>query len=81
MKTFISQDHRPATFKMFQRLESNPRIRAYIKGGRWEHRPATPLVGMYSAGVMTNDWEKCMYFSSFSFFGRYFASLLCFSVE
>lgn len=62
MKTFISQDHRPATFKMFKRLESNPRISAYIKGGRWEHRPATPLEGMYSAGVMTNDWEKCMYF-------------------
>ncbi|KAF9126420.1 hypothetical protein BGX30_015263 [Mortierella sp. GBA39] len=62
MKTFISQDHRPATFKMFQRLESNPRISAYIKGGRWEHRPATPLVGMYSAGVMTNDWEKSLEF-------------------
>ncbi|KAG0060810.1 hypothetical protein BGZ89_011956 [Linnemannia elongata] len=62
MKTFISQDHRPATFKMFKRLESNPRISAYIKGGRWEHRPATPLEGMYSAGVMTNDWEKSLEF-------------------
>ncbi|KAK3841837.1 MAG: glutathione S-transferase [Linnemannia gamsii] len=62
MKTFISQDHRPATYKMFKRLENNPRISAYIKGGRWEHRPATPLVGMYSAGVMTNDWEKSLEF-------------------
>ncbi|KAF9911812.1 hypothetical protein EC991_002115 [Linnemannia zychae] len=62
MKTFISQDHRPATHKLFKRLENNPRISAYIKGGRWEHRPATPLVGMYSAGVMTNDWEKSLEF-------------------
>ncbi|KAF9090390.1 hypothetical protein BGX23_005997 [Mortierella sp. AD031] len=62
MKTLVSEERRPATYKMFKRLESNPRISAYIKGGRWEYRPDTPLLGMYSAGVMTNDWEKSLEF-------------------
>ncbi|KAG0255194.1 hypothetical protein BG011_005284 [Mortierella polycephala] len=64
MKTFVSDTVRPATRKLFERLDSNPRIRAYIDGGRWEYRPAAPLVGLYSTGVFVKDWERAFEFYS-----------------
>ncbi|KAI1302800.1 hypothetical protein EDD11_005558 [Mortierella claussenii] len=57
MKSFVSETVRPATYKLFKRFESNPRLKAYIAGGRWEYRTATPLIGLYSTGVIVSDWE------------------------
>ncbi|KAF9897430.1 hypothetical protein BX616_005621, partial [Lobosporangium transversale] len=35
-----SESVRPTTYRLFKRLRSNPRIQAYINGGRWKYRPA-----------------------------------------
>ncbi|KAG0306909.1 hypothetical protein BGZ98_001503, partial [Dissophora globulifera] len=40
MNALVSETTRPALYKMYQRLSSNPRLRAYIAGGRWEFRSA-----------------------------------------
>ncbi|KAG0055531.1 hypothetical protein BGZ83_008276 [Gryganskiella cystojenkinii] len=62
MKTICSEEIRPATHKMFMRLDGNPRIQTYIKAGRWEHRPSKPVVGLYSAGVCVSDWDRAYKF-------------------
>ncbi|KAG0314645.1 hypothetical protein BGZ99_007952 [Dissophora globulifera] len=40
MNALVSETTRPALYKMYKRLASNPRLRAYIEGGRWQFRPA-----------------------------------------
>ncbi|KAG0287398.1 hypothetical protein BGZ98_004653 [Dissophora globulifera] len=40
MNALVSETTRPALYKMYKRLASNPRLRAYVEGGRWEFRPA-----------------------------------------
>ncbi|KAG0302544.1 hypothetical protein BGZ99_002967, partial [Dissophora globulifera] len=40
MNALVSETTRPALYKMYQRLSANPRLRAYIAGGRWQFRPA-----------------------------------------
>ncbi|KAF9114417.1 hypothetical protein BGX27_010888 [Mortierella sp. AM989] len=64
MKTFVSETVRPSTYKLYKRFESNPRIRAYIEGGRWEYRPASPVISLYSTGVMVNNWDEAFEFYS-----------------
>lgn len=61
MTALASETARPGVYKMYKRLETNPRIRAYIAGGRWEYRPASPLINFYSAGVIVSDWERGTY--------------------
>ncbi|KAF9162081.1 hypothetical protein DFQ26_003879 [Actinomortierella ambigua] len=56
------KEERPATFKLYQRLNSHPRLRAYIDGGRWKHRSSSPFLGMSTAGYFTKDWEKALEF-------------------
>ncbi|KAG0208212.1 hypothetical protein BGX28_000739 [Mortierella sp. GBA30] len=65
MGTFVSETVRPGCYKLFKRLDANPRIRAYIEGGRWEYRPAAPFCGLYSAGVISSDWKR-----SFEFYNK-----------
>ncbi|KAK3827797.1 MAG: Glyoxalase/Bleomycin resistance protein/Dihydroxybiphenyl dioxygenase [Benniella sp.] len=64
MAAITSETVRPGVYKMYKRFETNPRIRAYIAGGRWEHRPASPLINFYSAGVIVSDWERAFEFYS-----------------
>ncbi|KAG0241814.1 hypothetical protein BGW41_005321 [Actinomortierella wolfii] len=52
------EKERPASFKLYQRLSSHPRIRAYIDGGRWKYRSSSPFLGVATAGFFTKDWEK-----------------------
>ncbi|KAG0285991.1 hypothetical protein BGZ98_005260 [Dissophora globulifera] len=40
MNALVSETTRPALYKMYKRLASNPRLRAYVAGGRWEFRSA-----------------------------------------
>ncbi|GJJ76054.1 hypothetical protein EMPS_08413 [Entomortierella parvispora] len=63
-KPMCNESTRPALFKMYQRLESNPRLQAYIKGGRWEYRPSKPFAALYSTGVCVSDWDKAFEFYS-----------------
>ncbi|KAF9971613.1 hypothetical protein BGZ73_005421 [Actinomortierella ambigua] len=56
------EKERPASFKLYQRLNSHPRIRAYIDGGRWEHRSSSPFLGVSTAGFFTKDWERALKF-------------------
>ncbi|CAO3566868.1 unnamed protein product [Mortierella alpina] len=58
MNAFVSETVRPACYKLYKRFEANPRIQAYIDGGRWKHRPASPFRGLYSAGFIAQDWER-----------------------
>ncbi|KAF9431244.1 hypothetical protein BGZ94_005607 [Podila epigama] len=62
IKPLVSETVRPGLFKLYSRLNSHPRIRAYIDGGRWKFRPSGPLVSMYSAGVNVSDYEKSLEF-------------------
>ncbi|KAG0306857.1 hypothetical protein BGZ99_001641 [Dissophora globulifera] len=39
MNAIASETTRPALYKMYKRLSANPRLRAYIAGGRWQFRP------------------------------------------
>jgi len=66
-KPMCSETTRPALFKMYQRLESNPRLQTYIKGGRWEYRPSKPFAALYSTGVCVSDWDKGEFKANFSF--------------
>ncbi|KAF9434657.1 hypothetical protein BGZ76_007660, partial [Entomortierella beljakovae] len=61
-KALVSESVRPSIYKLYKRFENNPRIQAYIKGGRWEHRPATGVLSLYSTGVIVKDWDKAMEF-------------------
>ncbi|KAF9901342.1 hypothetical protein BX616_002289, partial [Lobosporangium transversale] len=62
MKDFISETVRPATYKLYQRFQSNPRIQAYIEGGRWNYRPAKPITGIATTGVIVADAERSLDF-------------------
>ncbi|KAF9213592.1 hypothetical protein BGZ59_005113 [Podila verticillata] len=62
MTKLVSPTVRPALHKLYTRLDSHPRIRAYIEGGRWEHRPSVPLLSLYSAGINVTDYEKSLEF-------------------
>ncbi|KAF9959168.1 hypothetical protein BGZ72_010203 [Mortierella alpina] len=62
MKALVSETVRPACYKLYQRFEANPRLQAYIGGGRWKYRPATPFRGLYSAGIISQDWERSLEF-------------------
>ncbi|KAG0316862.1 hypothetical protein BGZ99_006633 [Dissophora globulifera] len=41
MNAIVSETTRPALYKMYKRLSANPRLRAYIAGGRWQLRSAS----------------------------------------
>ncbi|KAF9316126.1 hypothetical protein BG003_002323 [Podila horticola] len=62
MNKIVSATVRPGLHKLYTRLNSHPRIRAYIDGGRWEHHPSVPLLSMYSAGINVTDYEKSLEF-------------------
>ncbi|KAG0369959.1 Glyoxalase/Bleomycin resistance protein/Dihydroxybiphenyl dioxygenase [Gamsiella multidivaricata] len=62
MNALVSETVRPAVHKLYKRFGSNPRIRAYIEGGRWEYRPASSFIGLYSTGVSVDDWEQAYEF-------------------
>ncbi|KAF9982561.1 hypothetical protein BGZ75_005967 [Mortierella antarctica] len=62
MKALVSETVRPACYKLYKRFEANPRLQAYIDGGRWKHRPATPFRGLYSAGFISQDWKRSLEF-------------------
>ncbi|KAF8940649.1 hypothetical protein BGZ58_005385 [Dissophora ornata] len=62
MNALVSETVRPGLRTLYERLDSNPRIRAYIDGGRWEYRPSPPMVGLYSTGVVVSEWEPAYEF-------------------
>lgn len=64
MNPICNETTRPALYKMYKRLESNPRLQTYIKGGRWEFRPSAPFVSLHSAGIYTSDWKRSFEFYS-----------------
>ncbi|KAG0306904.1 hypothetical protein BGZ98_001498 [Dissophora globulifera] len=41
MNAIVSETTRPALYRMYRRLSANPRLSAYIAGGRWELRSAS----------------------------------------
>ncbi|KAF9173420.1 hypothetical protein BGX21_006996 [Mortierella sp. AD011] len=61
-KALVSETVRPSIYKLYKRFDSNPRIRAYIDGGRWEYRPASPMISLYSAGVIVSNWDEAFEF-------------------
>ncbi|KAG0269737.1 hypothetical protein DFQ27_002406 [Actinomortierella ambigua] len=45
-------------FKVYQRLNQNPRLRAYIDGGRWKHKSCSHFLSMNTTAFFAKDPEK-----------------------
>ncbi|KAG0338971.1 hypothetical protein BG004_006990 [Podila humilis] len=61
-KAAINANKRSGLYALYTRLDSHPRIRAYIEGGRWKKEPSVPLLSMYAAGFNVRDYEKSLEF-------------------